>query len=34
MNDGEVVEFDTPSQLLSNKNSKFYSMAKSSGVIL
>ena len=30
---GSVVEFDTPKELLSNKNGLFYSMVKSSGLI-
>lgn len=31
MDDGKVREFDSPSQLLGNKNSMFYSMAFRSG---
>ena len=29
---GKLVEFDTPSKLLQDKNSMFFSMAKSSGI--
>ena len=30
---GKIVEFDTPKQLLSNKNGIFYSMAKDANLI-
>jgi ATP-binding cassette subfamily C (CFTR/MRP) protein 1 len=30
---GKIVEFDTPKQLLSNKNSYFYSMAKDANLV-
>lgn len=30
---GKIVEFDTPSQLLSNKNSLFYSMSQDAGLL-
>jgi ABC-type multidrug transport system fused ATPase/permease subunit len=30
---GNIVEFDTPKQLQSNKNSKFYSMAKDANLV-
>lgn len=30
---GKIIEFDTPKNLLSNKNSVFYSMAASSGLV-
>ena len=30
---GKIAEFDTPQNLLRNKNSKFYSMAKDAGLV-
>ena len=30
---GNIVEFDTPKQLISNKNSIFYSMAKDANLV-
>ncbi len=30
---GSVVEFDTPKELLSNKNGRFYSMVKAAGLL-
>lgn len=33
LEDGEVAEFDSPQKLMSDPNSKFYSMAKTAGLI-
>ena len=30
---GTIVEFDSPSELLNNKNGIFYSMAKDAGIV-
>jgi ATP-binding cassette subfamily C (CFTR/MRP) protein 1 len=30
---GKIVEFETPSELLANKNGVFYSMAKDAGIV-
>jgi ABC-type multidrug transport system fused ATPase/permease subunit len=30
---GKIVEFDTPKQLVSNRNSIFYSMAVDAGLV-
>merc|ERR1712045_437727 len=32
MSDGQVIEFDTPENLLKNSNSNFYGMAKDAGL--
>ena len=29
---GQIIEFDTPNNLLNNKNGYFYSMAQSAGI--
>jgi len=33
MSDGQVIEFDTPENLLKNSNSNFYGMAKDAGLV-
>lgn len=33
LDEGKIVEFDSPSGLLSNKNGFFYSLAKASNVL-
>ena len=33
MSDGQVIEFDTPENLLKNPNSNFYGMAKDAGLV-
>ena len=33
MSEGTVVEYDTPSNLLSNNSSQFYSMAQQAGIV-
>lgn len=30
---GEIIEFDSPKALLSNKSTVFYSMAESAGIV-
>ena len=30
---GKIVEFDSPTNLLSNKNTVFYSMSKDAGLV-
>ena len=34
MDKGEIVEFDTPANLLQNTGSTFYAMAKDAGVTM
>jgi ABC-type multidrug transport system fused ATPase/permease subunit len=33
LDQGQIAEFDTPQNLLKNKNSKFYGMAKDAGLV-
>jgi len=33
LHNGEIVEFDSPSSLLANTTSQFYSMAKDAGIV-
>ena len=33
MDHGKAVEFDTPQNLLSDKNSLFYAMARDAGIV-